>query len=117
MGGHISVNMTLGPSGSLVSESVFETLKHHSNDLNKKKPGTFWDYASSRTTFVIIHPKKSLFLLFCFFFRRENRPLVGVFLDNVKEKINLYSFQKSDHKFIKYYCNYEFFLNFHFRHQ
>ena len=110
--GYISVNMTLGPSGSLVSESVFETLKHHSNGLNKKKPGTFWDYASSRTTFVIIQPKKSLFLLFCFFFRPENRPLVGVFLFNVKEKINLYSFQKSDHEFIKYYCNYEFFFEF-----
>ena len=72
--GYISVSMTLGPSGSSVSESVFETLKHHSNGLNKKKPGTFWDYASSRTTFVIIQPKNHFFCSFVSFFARKIAP-------------------------------------------
>ena len=77
--GYISVNMTLGPSGSLVSESVFETLKHHSNGLNKKKPGTFWDYASSRTTFVIIQPKNHFFCSFVSFFARKIAPYWAFF--------------------------------------
>ena len=82
--------MTLGPSGSLVSESVFETLKHHSNGLNKKKPGTFWDYASSRTTFVIIQPKNNFFALLFLFSPGKLPPSGRFFVQRERENKSLF---------------------------